>query len=512
MKLGEVLANVSRLPSGVAVNAEVTSLAYDSRRVERGSLFFAIRGEKADGHDYIPRAIERGAIGVVSERPAPPELASRWIQVPQIRRALAEAAGAFYDHPDAFLRLIGVTGTNGKTTTTFLLERILEAAGIPAGLFGTIEYRWHGRTIQAVNTTPESLDLMSCFDELARSGAQAAVLEVSSHALAQERVWGLHFAAAVFTNLTRDHLDYHKDFESYFAAKRRLFEGLGTPPPELAVINVDDEWGERLLQLSGSRQITYGAKPGAQVRVRQFSSDLAGLKAVFETPGGTLDIVSPLVGRPNLLNILAATATAFGLGIAADKIRSGIEGLEAVPGRFERVDAGQPFLVVVDYAHTDDALKNVLGVAREMAKNRLLVVFGCGGERDRSKRPLMGEAAASLADIAYLTSDNPRAEDPLAILNDVMVGLQRTGRPYQVNVDRETAIRKALEEAREGDVVVITGKGHETYQILKEQTIPFDDREVARKVLRELGYASPGEPGPSSAGGLNSQRNRHRTI
>jgi UDP-N-acetylmuramoyl-L-alanyl-D-glutamate--2,6-diaminopimelate ligase len=507
MKLGEVLERVPRLAEGVDANAEVTSLAYDSRHVERGSLFFAIHGEKADGHDYIAEALERGAVGVVSERPAP-ELSSRWIQVPKIRRALSEAARSFYHHPDSQLRLIGITGTNGKTTTAFLLESILRAAGICAGLFGTIEHRFGRRTVKAVNTTPESLDLMTWFDDLVRSGGQAAVLEVSSHALAQERVWGFQFAAAVFTNLTRDHLDYHKDFESYFAAKRRLFEGLGARPPELAVINADDEWGDRLLKLSGSRQLTYGTKPGAQVRVKQSSSGLAGIKAVFETPSGTLDIVSPLVGQTNLLNILAATATALGLGIAADRIRDGIEALAAVPGRFERIEAGQPFLVVVDYAHTDDALRNVLRVARELTENRLLVVFGCGGERDRTKRPLMGEAAGLLADFAYLTSDNPRSEDPLEILNDVIVGLQRTGRGYRAEVDRKAAIRKALGDAREGDVVVLAGKGHETYQILKDRTIPFDDREVAREVLRELGYPSPGEPDQPAPSGRNSKRNR----
>ncbi len=506
MKLGEVVPRVPGVSWGADANAEVTSLAYDSRRVERGSLFFAIQGEKADGHDYIPLALERGGIAVVSERKPPPELAGRWIQVPHIRRTLAEAARAFYHQPDASLLLIGITGTNGKTTTAFLLERILAAAGRSPGLLGTIEYQIGARRIHAANTTPESLDLMRYFAELVEAGGRACVMEVSSHALAQERVWGLHFRAAVFTNLTRDHLDYHKDFESYFAAKRRLFEGLGSPPPELAVINVDDEWGQRLLALPASQRLTYGMRAGAQVRVKDSKTDLAGIRARLETPLGEIEMASSLVGRPNLMNILAATATAIGIGIPKETIVGGIQALTAVPGRFERIDAGQPFLVVVDYAHTDDALRNLLTVARELVKNRLLVVFGCGGERDRTKRPLMGEVAGSLADVAYLTSDNPRGEDPLAILNDVMVGLQRTGKPYQVDPDREAAIRKALGDAREGDGVVIAGKGHETYQILKDRTIPFDDREVAQRVLLELGYDGPVALRHAKPGQVNSRR------
>lgn len=488
MKLGELLRGVPTLEIGASPDLEVTSLAYDSRRAERGSLFFAIRGDKADGHRFIGAALGRGAIAVVSEEPAPPELASCWIRVEKIRRSLASAARVFLGHPDSKLLTVGITGTNGKTTTAFLLESIFRAAGIPTGLFGTIEYRWAGQARTAGNTTPESLDLLTYFAQLVESGGEAAVLEASSHALAQERLWGFPFRAAVFTNLTRDHLDYHHDFESYFAAKRRLFEGLGAPPPELAVINADDPWGMKLVEVPNPRRITYGSNTSAQVRPLNFAHDPSGTRATISIPGTTMEIKSQLLGRANLSNILAAVATGVGLEILTDHIAEGIAALKSVPGRFERVDEGQPFLVVVDYAHTDDALRNVLKTARELAHDRLIVLFGCGGDRDRTKRPLMGEAAGELADLVILTSDNPRSEDPVTIMNDALVGLQRTGRLHIAEIDRETAIRKALGEVRKGDVVVLAGKGHETYQILKDRTIPFDDREVARKLLHELGY------------------------
>lgn len=488
MKLGEVLERVAVLTNGADPATEVASLDYDSRRVRPGTLFFAIQGTQADGHDFVPQALERGAVAVVSERPVPGGLARRWVQVPHIRRALSDAAREFLGRPDHQLRQIGITGTNGKTTTAFILESILRAAGIAAGLFGTIEYRFGGKVVTAGNTTPESLDLLTYLAELVRAGGKAAVLEVSSHALAQERVWGFPFSVAVFTNLTRDHLDFHKDFESYFAAKRRLFEGIGAPPPELAVINADDPWGRKLLDLPNPQRLTFGLNADAQVKARRVSQNLSGIHATLTTPGGPLEIESRLVGRANLSNILAAVATAVGMGIPAEKIREGIAALAAVPGRFERVDEGQPFLVVVDYAHTDDALRNVLRTARELTQHRLIVVFGCGGDRDRTKRPLMGEAAGSLADFVVLSSDNPRSEDPLLIMNDALVGLQKTKTPYVAQADREAAIRKAFEIATAGDVVVIAGKGHETYQILKDRTIPFDDREVARRILRAMGF------------------------
>ncbi len=488
MKLGELLREVPCLEFGADVACEIASLAYDSRRVQPGSLFFAIQGEKADGHEFIAQALSLGAVGIVSERSGPPEHAGRWVRVEKVRRALATMSQAFYGHPDSRLQLVGITGTNGKTTTAFLLESIFRAAGIRAGLFGTVEYRLGGRVLPALNTTPESLDLVSYFAELVNAGGQAAVMEVSSHALAQERVWGLRFSAAVFTNLTRDHLDFHKDFKHYFQSKRRLFEGLGAPPPELAVINLDDSWGLELLDVPNPRRITYGLNSDAQVKVKHFTQSRSGLRATLVIPAGKLEIESSLVGRANLTNILAASAAALGVGISGEKIQEGVRNLAVVPGRFERIDEGQRFLVVVDYAHTDDALRNVLQTARELRPNRVIVVFGCGGDRDRTKRPLMGEVAGSLSDLTILTSDNPRTEDPIVIMNDALVGLQKTGKPYVAEVDRELAIRRALEEAGEGDVVVLAGKGHETYQVLRDRTIPFDDREVARQILREMGF------------------------
>ena len=494
MKLDELLRGMAALHTGVDAGAEILKLAYDSREVQPGTLFFAIHGDRADGHAYIPQAFARGAVAVVSERAAPAELARRWIQVSAIRRALADAARAIYGHPEQHLRLIGITGTNGKTTISYLVESVLQAAGIDCGVFGTIEYRMAGKSKTATNTTPESLELLTDFADLVSAGGKAAVMEVSSHALAQERVWGFHFEVAIFTNLTQDHLDYHKDFEHYFEAKRRLFEGLGTPPPDWAVINTDDPWGLRLLDLPYPHRLTYGLNGDAQVVPKHVVSRPTGTEATATTPMGNVQIASSLVGRANLANILAAVATGVAMGISSAKIEAGIANLKSVPGRFERVDEGQSFLVIVDYAHTDDALKNVLTTARELTRDRLIVLFGCGGERDRNKRPRMGEVAGSLADFVVLTSDNPRSEDPLLIMADALVGLQRTGKPYLAEVDRGVAIRRVLEEARDGDVVVLAGKGHETYQVLKDGKIHFDDREVARHVLRQMGYGFADEP------------------
>ncbi len=484
--LREVLAGVpleNPLP-----DAPVAGLVFDSRKVQPGFVFFAFEGKHVDGRAFAKQAIERGACAVVSELEPRPELASVWIQVPHGRRALALASANFYDHPDHRLGITGITGTNGKTTTSYLIDSILTNAGKTTGLVGTIEYRQAGKAVGAVNTTPESLELFQLFSSLVAAGGSHATMEVSSHALALGRVYGIRFHTAVFTNLTRDHLDYHRTMEAYFEAKRLLFEGAGAPPPPFAVLNHDDAWGRRIEPPDGVRRISYGIEPGADAQAVDIRSGFDGLHfdVVFE--GRRYPLVSPLPGRMNVYNILGAWCAARTYDLDPETIARGIAGCRAVPGRFERIDEGQPFLVVVDYAHTDDALRNVISVARGLEPKRVITLFGCGGDRDRAKRPLMADAAAELSDFVVLTSDNPRSEDPLAIINDALVGLWRHDTPHIEEPDREKAIRLALEQAAPGDIVILAGKGHETYQILKDRTIALDDREVSRRMLREMGW------------------------
>jgi UDP-N-acetylmuramoyl-L-alanyl-D-glutamate--2,6-diaminopimelate ligase len=475
------------LPPELA-SLEIAGLDFDSRRVAAGWLFFAFPGAKADGREFAADAIARGAAAVASESPAPPEFAGRWIQVEHGRRALATAARNFYRRPDERIDLIGITGTNGKTTTSYLLDSILRAAGHITALIGTIEYHLAGRVLKAVNTTPESLDLIRLLAELERQGGTAVTMEVSSHALALGRVHGLRFHTAVFTNLTRDHLDFHGSMDEYFAAKSLLFQGAGGTPPRWGVINRDDPYGARIQAGASTQVLKYGTGADADLRARHISSGFQGLRFEIQHGKRRIPIESPLIGRINVYNILAACGAAIAVGVPPEAIARGIAAMRAVPGRFERVDEGQPFVVVVDYAHTDDALRNVIAVARGLNPKRVITLFGCGGDRDRAKRPLMGQAAAEASDFVVLTSDNPRSEDPLAIMNDALVGIRRTDVPHIVEPDRATAIARALQEAREGDIVILAGKGHENYQVLKDRTIPFDDRSVAREVLQGYGY------------------------
>ena len=468
---------------------EVSGLAYDSRKAEPGYLFWAFPGSRVDGREFARQAIEKGAVAAVSDLARPNDFQGHWIQVAHGRRALATAAGNFYGHPDRRLGLTGITGTNGKTTTSYLVDSVLRAAGHTTALIGTIEYRLAGRPLKAVNTTPESLDLFGIFAGLEREGGTHATMEVSSHGLALGRVYGVQFHTAVFTNLTRDHLDFHKTMEDYFAAKQLLFLGNGAAPAKVAVLNCDDAYGRAMQVMGGTEVIWYGLKEGATARACNVSSGFSGLRFEVQYGGRTYPVESPLVGEINVYNILAAWCTGLSYGLDPDVIGHGIAGCSAVPGRFERVEEGQPFLVVVDYAHTDDALRNVIAVARALASKRVITLFGCGGDRDRAKRPLMGMAAAEHSDYVVLTSDNPRSEDPLDIMNDALVGLRRFDTPHLAEPDRAAAIRKAIELAQPGDVVVIAGKGHETYQTVKDKTIPFDDREVARGVLRSLGWS-----------------------
>lgn len=490
MKLAAILKGVS-LRAALSVetgNREVTGLEYDSRRVEAGNLFFAFPGAHADGRQFAQQAIAKGAVAVVSELPAPEGFEGTWIQAEHGRQALASSARIFYDRPDERLGLTGVTGTNGKTTTAFLIDSILQTAGNTTALVGTIEYRLAGEVRPAVNTTPESLDLYRIFHELEQRGGSHATMEVSSHALALDRVYGIHFHSAVFTNLTRDHLDFHHTMEDYFAAKKLLFQPRGAPPPRWAVINQDDPYGQQIHPAPEVEAIRYGFGPGADLRASELETSFNGLRFTIEYRKERVNLESRLAGRINAYNILAACGAALSYGLDWETIAAGIAACRNIPGRFETVDAGQPFLVVVDYAHTDDALKNVISVARALKPARVITLFGCGGDRDRSKRPLMGMAAAQGSDFVVLTSDNPRSEDPLAIMNDALVGLRRFDTPHLVEPDRTKAIQAALREAKAGDIVILAGKGHETYQVLKERVIHFDDREVARAILREMGH------------------------
>ena len=492
ISLAEVLEGAEVVRVSGPANASISSVACDSRKVAVGSIFFALPGEKADGFQFASGAIAQGAVAIASSHTRPADIAPEiaWVELPKgkERRGLALAAANFHGRPAEALKLVGVTGTNGKTTTTFLIDSILRAAGLSSGLIGTTGYRTPKTTRTALNTTPESLDLQEMFAEVRDAGGTHVVLEASSHALAMDRLWGCHFAVAVFTNLTRDHLDYHKDFEDYFHAKRRLFEGTGAGAPEVAVINADDEYADRLEGLA-RRTLTYSLKNGADLSARNVSLGFGGTEFIAQTPAGKIEIKSPLVGRINVYNILGAIGAGVALGIPARAIEEGVASLELVPGRFQSVDEGQPFLVIVDYAHTDDALRNLISTARELSPSgRIITVFGAGGERDRTKRPLMGEAAGSLSDIVVLTSDNPRGEDPLRIINDVAVGLQRVNAKYHAEPDREHALEIALGQAQRGDIVLLAGKGHETYQVLREGKIEFDDREKARAILRRKGY------------------------
>ena len=491
MELAKMLAGVETLAVAGSLNVEVTGVAYDSRQVRPDGLFVAIHGEKLDGGNFIPQAIGAGAAAVLSERPPRPDARATWVQVRSARQALAQAAANFYGHPARTVKLIGVTGTNGKTTTTYLLESILRAAGHKAGLFGTVEYHTAGQVISAAQTTPESADLQGFLAGLRDAGAGWAVMEVSSHGLALDRVYACPFAAAVFTNLSRDHLDFHQTMDNYFEAKKKLFLGCGTEPPPLCVLNADEPRTRELEPLCHGQVVFYGLKGnGKVITARRPQLTFSGIEFTLHTPAGSVQVRSPLVGRSNLANLLAAAATAFGLGLPLETIARGLGSLARVPGRFERVDAGQPFAVVVDFAHTDLAFTNLLETARELARGgKVIIVFGSGGDRDRTKRPLMGEIAARLADHVILTTDNPRSEDPVRIINDILVGVQKAGGSYTIEVERDRAFAKAFEMAREGDIVLLAGKGHQTTQVYRDRTEPWSDAEVARRLLEHRGSA-----------------------
>ncbi len=474
---------------------EITGVEYDSRRVTAGSLFVAFRGGTTDGNRYITQAITQGALAIVTDSPegfasavAHPGVAA--IEVGHGRRALAALSANFFQHPESQLSISGVTGTNGKTTTAFLLEFMLQHRGRKTVLAGTIEYHAAGRVFPAPHTTPESRDLLALFREGVDAGATEAVMEVSSHALDQERIAGLQFDVAIFTNLTRDHLDYHETMEKYFAAKSRLFDGSVSLPPRIALLNVDDVYGAKLKEIARAPVVyTYGLSQGdfcAEDIVMQPS----GMRFTLVTPFGRAPLTTRMTGGVNVYNMLAASAAAMARGLTLDEVVSAAAAFDSVPGRFQAVNAGQDFAVIVDYAHTDDALRNILAVARAFVAGkggRVITLFGCGGDRDRTKRPLMGQAAGAGSEVVVVTSDNPRSEDPLAIIEQILPGLRDTEARVIVEADRHRAIERAVGEARAGDLVLLAGKGHEKTQTLGERVIPFDDVAIARAILLARG-------------------------
>ncbi|HKP45475.1 MAG TPA: UDP-N-acetylmuramoyl-L-alanyl-D-glutamate--2,6-diaminopimelate ligase [Pyrinomonadaceae bacterium] len=506
------LKQIARVTGGKLCGDEnivVTDVTHDSRRAGPGSLFVAVRGELFDAHKFIPKVIEQRAVGVISELdpgqsqygrgPAPassniesqseiaPDVA--WLQVENIRRAMALAAAEVHHHPSRELQLVGITGTNGKTTTAYLIGSIPEAAGEPVAMTGTVEYRIGSEHRKADRTTPEATDMQRLLREAVEKGCKTAVMECSSQAMDFHRCDALEFAVAVFSNLTRDHLDYHKTMENYWYAKQRLFDGRLGSRPRVSVINADDPYGIELagkLEKDGLRVVRYAVKGDADVTARDAQFSLNGMQFKLKTPAGERDFQSPLVGPPHIYNTLAAVASGLALGYELDVITRALANCSGAPGRFERVAHDKDFAVVVDYAHSDDALLNVLRTAREVTKGKIITVFGCGGDRDSSKRAPMGEAAGSLSDVVILTSDNPRTEDPQRILADAELGIKKTGKPYRKIADRREAIHQAVAEAKPDDLVLIAGKGHEDYQIIGREVFDFDDKEVAREALAAL--------------------------
>lgn len=486
------LGSIATTVGGKLVGNEqgiVSDVTHDSRRVTGGSLFAAVRGELFDAHKFIPQVIEQGAVGVLSElAPAEEWQSGSWIQVENIRRAMALAAAEVHHHPSRELNLVGITGTNGKTTTAYLVASIPEAAGEPVAMTGTVEYRLGSEHRKADRTTPEATDMQRLLREAVEIGCRTAVMECSSQAMDFHRCDALEYAVAVFTNLTRDHLDYHKTMENYWYAKQRLFDGRLGSKPRVSVINVDDAHGVELadrIQKEDGQVVRYAVHSEADVMARNPEFSLEGMRFNLHTGDGEREFHSPLVGPPHIYNTLAAVASGLALGYDLDVITRALEKCTGAPGRFERVPHEKDFAVVVDYAHSDDALLNVLRTAREVTNGKIITVFGCGGDRDRSKRAPMGEAAASLSDVVILTSDNPRTEDPEQILADAELGIKKTGKPYRKIADRRAAIREAVAEARSNDLVLIAGKGHEDYQIIGREIVHFDDREVAREALAE---------------------------
>ncbi len=484
------IATITEAIASGPLSTELLDVTHDSRQAKPGSLFVAIRGELFDAHKFIPQVIAQDAAGVLSEQAAPPGFEGAWLQVENVRRAMALAAAAVQHHPSRELQLVGITGTNGKTTTAYLVASIPEAAGEPVAMTGTVEYRIGKERRKADRTTPEATDMQRLLREAVEIGCRTAVMECSSQAMDFHRCDELEYTVAVFSNLTRDHLDYHKTMENYWYAKQRLFDGRLGSRPKTSVINMDDPYGVELaagLEREGLLVIRYAAKADADITAREAEYSLDGMRFRLHTPAGERNFHSPLVGPPHVYNTLAAVASGLALGYSLDVITTALATCTGAPGRFERVPHRGDFAVVVDYAHSDDALLNVLRTAREVTQGRIITIFGCGGDRDGSKRAPMGEAAGSLSDVVILTSDNPRTENPEQILAEAEAGIRRTGKPYEKIADRRAAIEHAIAQAGADDLVLIAGKGHEDYQIIGREVFHFDDKEVAREALAARG-------------------------
>ena len=483
MLLRQLLAQIPGIEWTGDAAAEVRGISYDSRSVQKADLFVAIQGEKADGVRFIADAVLNGAIAVAAERKIDPGPQAVAITVLDARKFLAEISRNFYGDPSAQLKIAGITGTKGKTTTSYLMESIYRCAGLRSCLAGTIEMKIGDHRFHSSHTTPESSDLMKFLRQAVDENCTHGAIEVSSHALELRRVYKTRFAVGVFMNLTHDHLDFHGDMETYFKAKRILFSadnGL-----ESAVINTDDPYGKRLASEVQMPVLRFGFNEAAEIRALAYKSNSDGTDMECETPAGRIQFRLHLVGRPNVYNVMAATGASLCLGLDPEAIRAGVESLRGVPGRMELVDAGQDFSVIVDYAHSPDSLQNLLETVRQLPHKKLIVVFGCGGDRDRTKRPVMGEIAAKMSDFVFATSDNPRTENPLDILMEIEPGLRRGTAPYTIVPDRREAIASAISMAKRGDAVVIAGKGHENYQIIGSRVIPFDDRTLARELILE---------------------------
>jgi len=484
MKLKDILDGVPSVQFCGTEEAEVQGIAYSSKSVNRDYLFAALKGEKKDGFDFVPDAVAKGAVAILSERPVPFDFDLNWIEVQDARQSLALCSANFYSHPSRHLKVVGITGTKGKTTITYMLESILEKSGLSTGVIGTISYRGPGLNMTAERTTPEAPDLQRMMKTLVDQNATHCLMEVSSHSLELDRVVGIDFDVAVFTNLSGEHLDYHQTMERYFEAKKKLF--LLNQKKRMAVVNTDDPWGKKLTEKLHTGVISYGFHPKAMIRAQEITLSDKGIMMTVQYPAGKMKICSSLLGRPNVYNILAAVASALALDVPESRISEGISSLKGVPGRFEKIKNSLGLQIIVDYAHNDDALRNLLETAKELAPQKVILVFGAGGDRDRSKRPRMGEVAGRLADFTIITSDNPRSEDPLAIIADIEIGIKKSGHAqYEIEVDRRKTIERALSIARPGDTILVAGKGHESYQIIGDRVISFNDAEIIRELLEK---------------------------